>query len=118
MKREKCKVITLCGSTRFEKEFNVWNQILTLNGYVVFSLGMFGKSPGDVGKDKLEAITYEGKRILEKVQLTKIDMSDAIFVVDSNGYIGKSTRKEIEYAKEKGKIIVYGSACSASHTWG
>ena len=35
------KVITLCGSTRFEAEFAEVNQRLTMEGCVVISLGMF-----------------------------------------------------------------------------
>lgn len=37
----------------------------------------------------------------------KIDMSDAIYVVNIDGYIGNSTNNEIEYAKSKGKEIIY-----------
>jgi hypothetical protein len=34
-------------------------------------------------------------------------MADAIMVVNIGGYIGSSTRSEIEYAKMKGKDIYY-----------
>ncbi|MGD7052358.1 hypothetical protein [Sutcliffiella horikoshii] len=36
-------------------------------------------------------------------------MSNEIFVIDVDGYIGNSTNKEIEYAKKTGKIIRYYS---------
>lgn len=42
---------------------------------------------------------------------TKIDLSDAIFVVNIGGYIGESVKSEIEYAKEKGKEIIYLENC-------
>ena len=37
----------------------------------------------------------------------KIDMSDEIYVINFEGYIGESTEAEIEYAKLKGKRIYY-----------
>ena len=36
----------------------------------------------------------------------KIDLADAIFVVDPGGYIGESTTREIEYARSAGKPVV------------
>lgn len=45
--------------------------------------------------------------MLKKKSRIKIDLSDAIFVVNVGGYIGKSTEAEIEYAREKGKEILY-----------
>ncbi|MBW7473213.1 hypothetical protein K0T92_00485 [Paenibacillus oenotherae] len=67
----------------------------------------------------LENISYEqseGFEITEKqaellgdLHFRKIDISDEIFVIDRNGYIGSSTKREIEYAKEKGKAIRYYS---------
>ena len=37
----------------------------------------------------------------------KIDMASEIFVINVGGYIGDSTRSEIEYAKKVGKKINY-----------
>ena len=34
-------------------------------------------------------------------------MADAIYVINVGGYIGESTRSEIEYAKKHGKEILY-----------
>lgn len=34
-------------------------------------------------------------------------MADGIFVINKNGYIGTSTRSEIEYAKKAGKTVEY-----------
>ena len=36
-----------------------------------------------------------------------IDMADEIFVINVGGYIGESTKSEIEYAKDTGKKINY-----------
>ena len=37
----------------------------------------------------------------------KIDMADEIYVINVGGYIGSSTRSEIEYAQSHGKGIRY-----------
>ncbi|WP_206154830.1 hypothetical protein [Clostridium muellerianum] len=44
--------------------------------------------------------------LLGKIHRRKIDISDAIYVVNVNGYIGNSTRNEIEYARSLGKEIL------------
>lgn len=95
----KHEVITLCGSTRFRREFEEINKLLTLEGYVVISVGCFGHS-GDT-------ITEEQKELLDDIHLQKIEMADKILVINKDGYIGKSTAREIEYAKKLGKEIRY-----------
>ena len=52
---------------------------------------------------------YEGvdASILDKIHRKKIDISDAIYVVNIDGYIGNSTKNEIEYAKNNGKEVIY-----------
>lgn len=95
------KVITLCGSTKFKNEFIEENKRLTLEGNIVISVGCFGHS-GDV-------FTDEQKVLLDDIHKRKIDMADAIYVIDVNGYIGNSTKSEIEYAKAKGKEIYFYS---------
>lgn len=96
------KTITLCGSTRFKAQFEKANTYLTLKGNVVISLGFFEKSEG------IE-ITPEQAELFGKIHLKKIDMSDEIFVIDVDGYIGESTRNEIEYAIKTGKSVRYFS---------
>lgn len=96
MKRQ---VITLCGSTKFKEEFERVNRELTLAGNVVISVGCFGHS-GD-------SITDEQKVMLDEIHKQKIDMADAIFVINKNGYIGESTKSEIKYAQEHNKEIIF-----------
>lgn len=98
--REKFKVITLCGSTKFQKEFEDANERLTMAGNVVISVGVFGHSKGI-------DLTNEEKNELDLIHLKKIDLADEIFVINVGGYIGSSTAREIEYAKLKGKNINY-----------
>ncbi len=45
--------------------------------------------------------------MLDEMHKQKIDMSDEIYVINLNGYIGESTKSEIEYANSKGKNISY-----------
>ena len=95
------KVITLCGSTRFKEQFLEAQKRLTLEGYVVLSVGLFGHS-GDE-----EAWQPGTKEMLDNLHLRKIDMSDGIYVINVGGYIGESTQREIEYAFVNGKYIKY-----------
>ncbi len=97
----KYNVITLCGSTRFKDAFMEAQKRLTLEGNIVISVGLFGHA-GD------EEVWTEGtKKMLDDMHKRKIDMADEIFVINVGGYIGESTRSEIEYAKRMGKGIRY-----------
>ena len=97
----KYKVITLSGSTRFKDAFMETQKRLTLEGNIVISVGLFGHS-GDN-----EVWTAGTKEMLDDMHKRKIDMADEIFIINVGGYIGSSTRSEIEYAKENGKPINY-----------
>lgn len=102
------KVITLCGSTRFKNEFLEAQKRLTLEGNIVISVGLFGHS-GDheVWEGMSEDTLTKTKIMLDDMHKRKIDMSDEIYVINVGGYIGSSTRSEIEYAKETGKAVHY-----------
>lgn len=97
------KVICLCGSTRFKDMFMAVQKTLTLNGCIVISVGCFGHA-GD-------KFTDEQKVMLDDMHKSKIDMSDAICVIDTDGdcesYIGNSTKSEIAYAEATGKQVCY-----------
>ena len=98
---DKYKVITLCGSTRFKDAFMEAQKRLTLEGNIVISVGLFGHS-GD------NEVWAEGiKEMLDDMHKRKIDMADEIFVINVGGYIGSSTRTEIEYAIATGKPVCY-----------
>lgn len=104
----KYKVITLCGSTRFKEQFMKAQKELTLQGNIVISVGLFGHS-GDqeVWENMDEGTLTKTKEMLDDMHKRKIDMSDEIFVINVDGYIGDSTKSEIEYAKNTGKKIRY-----------
>lgn len=104
------RIITLCGSTRFEKQFRVVDETLTLHGYIVLSLGVWGHHKDD---------EVELHRLLERVHFNKIDLSDGIIVVncdpqhlpDQQPYTGTHTNMEIAYAKITSKDIFF------LHSW-
>lgn len=97
----KYPVITLCGSTRLKEQFLEAQKRLTLEGNIVISVGLFGHS----GDDEVWA---EGtKEMLDDMHKRKIDMADSIYVINVGGYIGESTRSEIEYAQKNGKEVIY-----------
>ena len=97
----KYPVITLCGSTRFKEQFLEMQKRLTLQGNIVISVGLFGHS-GD------EEVWADGvKTMLDDMHKRKIDMADGIYIINPGGYIGESTRNEIEYARKQGKTIEY-----------
>ena len=97
----KYKVITLCGSTRFKDAFMETQKRLTLEGNIVISVGLFGHSGDD-------EVWNEGtKEMLDDMHKRKIDMADEIFIINVGGYVGSSTKSEIEYAKMMGKPVKY-----------
>lgn len=97
--------ITLCGSTRFRSAFDFWNTHLTLAGNVVYSVAV------DAHGNARESLPSESeKQLLDSVHLKKILNSDCIFVLDVNGYIGASTRREIEFAEANDRQVYYLSS--------
>ena len=95
------KIITLCGSTKFKEQYITEQKRLTLEGNIVISVGLFGHSGDD------EAWTEGTKMMLDDIHKSKIDLADEIFVINVDGYIGSSTKNEIEYALSKGKKVNY-----------
>ena len=104
----KYKVVTLCGSMRFKDEFYEVQKRLTLEGNIVISVGLFGHSGDPEVWDGMDEGTIsKTKEMLDDMHKRKIDMSDGIYVINVGGYIGDSTRSEIEYAEALGKSIDY-----------
>ena len=104
----KYKVVTLCGSTKFKEQFMKTQKDLTLQGNIVLSVGLFGHSgDNEVWENMDEGTLTNTKEMLDDMHKRKIDMSDEIFVINVGGYIGESTKSEIEYAKKIGKNIRY-----------
>ena len=104
----KYKVITLCGSTRFKDAFMEAQKKLTLEGNIVISVGLFGHSgDNEVWEGMSEDTLTQTKIMLDDMHKRKIDTADEIFVINVGGYIGTSTKSEIEYALATGKTVHY-----------
>ena len=97
---KKYNIITLCGSIKFKDEFIKVQEKLTLDGNIVFTPNFFNNI-------RKEDIDEKMKKMLDEMHKQKIDMSDEIYIINLGGYIGESTKSEIEYAKTKGKNISY-----------
>ena len=97
----RAKIIVICGSLKFEAKMIEEAMRLELEGNNVWSVTY---CPPSFPKS---ALTPAHEELLDKLHKEKIDLSDAIFVVNVGGYIGSSTRSEIEYAKSKGKEIIF-----------
>lgn len=93
-------IITLCGSTKFKDEYLEVQKQLTLQGHIVLSVGLFAHA------DDIE-LTREEKVRLDNLHKEKINMSDAIFVINKDGYIGESTYSEIDWAERMKKQIYF-----------
>jgi hypothetical protein len=94
------EIVTLCGSTKFKNEFEEYNRKLTMEGKIVLMPGCFAHF------DNIEITDHE-KFDLDILHKDKILLSNYIFVINKNGYIGLSTRSEIEFAVENKKPVIY-----------
>lgn len=96
----KYKMITLCGSTKFKDDFMKAAKDLHLKGWIVLNSEIFSKA------DHIELDSYQLDMIVD-MHYEKILRSDAICVINKNGYIGNSTRNEIKFALNHGKDVYY-----------
>lgn len=94
------KIITVCSSYKFKKEMAEITEEMALKGNCMIT-------PIDLTKVDKDAYTKDELLMLGKMHKEKIKLSDAILVVNVNGYIGDSTKSEIEYAKSLNKEILY-----------
>ena len=94
------KVITICGSYKFKKEMIDIAEKLTLEGNCVLM-------PNELSRNSKDDYTLEEALMIDKMHKEKIKLSDDILVVNVDGYIGNSTKSEIEYAKNLNKEIIY-----------
>lgn len=93
------KIITLCGSLKFQKEMMEVAERVALEENCVIT------PVYPILKDYKR--TEEQLQYLKEAHLKKIEISDAILVVNVDNYVGESTKLEIEYARKLGKEIIY-----------
>lgn len=93
------KTYTICGSMRFEKEMQeiAYDQETRLGYHILQCV----YCPDNVMPDA------EASTRLAVAHYRKIDLSDGIYVVNVDGYIGASVKEEIAYAQKCGKEILY-----------
>lgn len=105
--KKKAEIVCLCGSTRFTAEMLILQWELTKQGKVVLSWCALPDSYFE-GEDKSHIGDQEGvKEIVDEVHFRKIDLADYVFVLNIKGYIGESTRNEINYAETTNTPVRY-----------
>jgi len=99
---QKAKIVCLCGSTRFHDAYVEANFQESMAGNIVLSCGVFGHT---IHSDR--PMTTHQKAQFDILHRRKILLADEILVINVDGYIGDSTRLEIEFAEAKGKFVRY-----------
>lgn len=98
-------IVVLCGSTRFWKEFQRASLSETMEGKIVLSIGAASGTDdehfGNLPREEYDRI----KEMLDDLHLRKIDLADEVLILNSEGYVGQSTRRELHYAIAHGKKI-------------
>ena len=94
------KIMCLCGSTRFKEQFEAMNKRFTREGYIVLTVGWFGHLDD-------EPMSDHEKEFLDMLHREKIRRADEIFLINLNGYIGESTKSEVQLAYDLKKCIRY-----------
>lgn len=102
------KTVTICGSMKFEKEMMAISFMLETKYNFNVLQCVYNSKHLDISDSELKA--------LEQAHFRKIELSDAIYVIDLNGYIGEQVTKEIAYAKGLGKEILYNSTFAKGYT--
>lgn len=104
-RRGQPEIVCLCGSTRFWKTFQEINLRETRAGKIVLSIG--AATGSDAEHLATGAITNEDKQKLDELHRRKIDIANRVLVLNVGGYVGESTRGEINYARSIGVPVNY-----------
>jgi len=91
-------IITICGSLKFQQEMINIAEQMTFLGYCVIT-PIFPTQNSNYTDDQIQK--------LKTAHLKKIEIADAILVVNIDNYIGDSVRSEIEYAQKHNKQVLY-----------
>jgi hypothetical protein len=99
-------IVCLCGSTRFKDAFDEANYQETMAGRIVLSVGFMMHATGNRHGEDVGA-TPQQKLELDELHKRKIDLADEVLILNVGGYIGSSTRSELNYAIKNGKPVRY-----------
>ena len=107
----KPKIICICGSTRFGDLHAIARWEFEKKGLAICLMinllpAWYCEDIGLKGEDHLGE-EFGNKELLDELHLRKIDLADELYIINKDGYIGESTKQEIEYAKKHNKIIIY-----------
>lgn len=97
--------VCLCGSFQFRESFDQANRELTRLGFSVISI-----CPGLITNIQETDDEAALREIIDLVHLNKILRADAVFVV-GDGYIGKSTAREILWAEMQARPVITEIGC-------
>lgn len=92
------KIITICGSLKYQKEMMDVAEKLALKGNCVLT-PVYPVNNNERTENQL--------KILKEEHFKKIELSNEIMVVNVNNYIGNNTKLEIDYANKLNKKIVF-----------
>ena len=90
------EIVCICGSARFVSERRAASCEMSCRGVIVLAPSETDQAP-----------TPEQKAVLDDLHLRKIDLADRVVVVNPGGYVGESTRREIDYAQSAGKPVTF-----------
>lgn len=93
-------IVVLCGSCKFKEHFIRQNFLETMKGNIVLSIGFFSHKEQETFEP-----TPEEKQMLDRLYFRKIDLAHEAVILNVGGYVGQSTRNEVNYAKSQNKVI-------------
>lgn len=99
------RIVCLCGSTRFSEAYQRANLEETMAGRIVLTIGCDTKSDRELFQNKSPEELAEIMHRLDHLHRAKIDLADEILVLNVDGYVGEATAREIEYARQRSKVI-------------
>lgn len=94
-------IVCLCGSTRFKETFDHIAALEKAAGKIVLGVTIFGHSV----PEHAALLVDDMKARIDEIHLRQIDLADEVLILNVGGYVGESTRREIAYARSRGKPI-------------
>lgn len=103
--KDRPTIVCLCGSTRFWREFQRQGLNETMAGRIVLSIGAASGTDDEHFGNLSNEEYHRVKAMLDELHLRKIDLADEVLILNVDGYVGDSTRRELEYAKSLCKPV-------------
>lgn len=97
------RIVCLCGSTRFKAAYDQANYEETCAGKIVLSVGFYPHQKDEHGEEV--GCDPDLKVRLDRLHFRKIELADEVLILNVGGYIGESTRRELNHAWRLGKHV-------------